>query len=122
MNTAERARDEVAFDVSGADQLATFLRPIEPTDANSFNEAGVRFVGLATCYVKLSPLRAQELWRAQQVSSVATHKLEARWFPGLTSRWRVAVEGREFEILEAIDVRNQHVKWELIVVEHIPTP
>lgn len=49
------------------------------------------------------PLSGRELWQAAQVRPDVTHKVTLRYYPGLTPRHRLLVEGRTFEIGSVIN-------------------
>jgi SPP1 family predicted phage head-tail adaptor len=83
--------------------------------AGGATEAWSNFV--TGIYAHVEPLSGRELFQAQQVNDELTHKITARYYPGITSKMRVKYGARTFLIESIVDAEERHRSLELMCKE-----
>ena len=71
-------------------------------------------------WAKIEPLSNREMFAAQQVKNVATHRITIRYFAGLTTSQRlrhVVQTTRFFNIISIRDIEERHEFMELLCQE-----
>jgi len=74
---------------------------------------------LATVWAKIQPLRGNERYQAQQVSSALSHKIILRYLDGVKPQMRVLYGSRVFYIVSVINVEERNEMLELLCEEEI---
>ncbi len=60
-------------------------------------------------FAGIEPLTAREYFASQQMKSQVTHKVILRYYPGVQTDWRVLYGTRQFNIIEIINPKNDHL-------------
>lgn len=87
------------------------------TTQNEHGEDVPTPVAFATVWADVHQLNGTELWRAQQVNSVATHRVMLRYLPGVTPEMSILHQGRTLNILDVNDVDGRHKEIDLTCKE-----
>ena len=69
------------------------------------------------CRASVKPLRANEIYKAQQIQQETTHNIIIRYFEGLQNSDIIRHKGKEYEISSVINVDNESKFFELICIE-----
>lgn len=93
--------------------------PQEVQTESGFTSTPEPWPVFASVRASIEPLSGNELWRAQQVQSEATHRLRIRYLRGLNSQMRVRFCGRVFEILSVVDLEERRIEHVLMCKEHM---
>lgn len=73
---------------------------------------------IATGYpAAIEPLDGRELYEAQQLSSVISHRVRMRYLAGLTATCEVFFGARTFEIIAVVNVEERNVEHRLLCQE-----
>lgn len=70
-----------------------------------------------TVWAQVTPLNGYERMRAMQLAAPVTHKLLIRYRAGLSTKNRLRLGTRTFDIKEVIDLENRHAWMQVICVE-----
>lgn len=65
----------------------------------------------------VEPLNGQELFEARQLYSEVTHRITARYVPGVTTKHRVLWGTRVFDILAALNLEERNLVLEIMAKE-----
>ena len=84
---------------------------------NAYNEKPTAFTGGTDRWARVEPITGKEFWFREQSSSMVTHTVNMRYFPGLTSRHGLVLAGRSFGIDSVVDLKNLHEEHELRCIE-----
>lgn len=95
--------------------LVTIERPIE--SLSDYGETVVNWDEFATVNASVSPLTANETFRAQQVQFGVTHKVAMRYLPGLDSTMRIVFGNRVLHIVSIINADGRNIQLELLCRE-----
>lgn len=98
------------IDALPADRQAT-------AELNAYREEVEDWQPVATRWVRVEALSGRELNRAQQTDAAITHQLNFRHWPGLTTRHRLRMGRRIFNLLAVIDLGDEHYEHECQAVE-----
>lgn len=69
------------------------------------------------CRASIKPLRANEVYKAQQIQQETTHNIIIRYFEGLQNSDIIKHKEKKYEISSIINVDNESKFYELICVE-----
>jgi head-tail adaptor len=94
--------------------------PVETT--NAFGEATLTWAPFTSRRAAIRGLRTDELMSAQGAYNVATHEVEFRYVPGLTTSmrlvWNSTTPSRTLDIVSVTDQNNRESQ-KLVVKEHV---
>ena len=68
-------------------------------------------------WASISPLQGQEQILAQQLGSRMSHRIQLRYYAGLTTKHRIVHDGRVFEIRSVANVGERDKSTECMVEE-----
>ena len=68
-------------------------------------------------WMDIQPLTGRELWSARQVQSQVSHKIVLRHLSGVTTKMRVSVRSRTFNIESIINANERDRMLELMCTE-----
>lgn len=71
----------------------------------------------ATAWASIEPLSGKELWNAQQVIPLLTHRVVMRYLVGVTSEMRVNYKGRYLQILSWQHIEERTIETHLMCME-----
>ena len=74
---------------------------------------------IAVVWAKIQPLRGNERYQAQQVSSALSHKIILRYLDGVKPQMRVLCGSRIFHVVSVINVEERNEMLELLCEEEI---
>jgi len=83
---------------------------------SSFGEPVKSWVNLTQAYASITPLSAKEFFKAG-VQAEASHKVEIRYVPGVTSKMRVLYGVRVFSIESVLNIREANKSLVLVCSE-----
>lgn len=85
--------------------------PADPPVQTASGAVQKTWVPFATVWASFEPLSGKEIFAAQQYSSEATHRVTIRYRAGLTSKMRIKLGTRAFDILSEMNEmeRNQDI-------------
>lgn len=89
-------------------------QPVAP--ASRFATGGT-WAEVCKAWVSIEPLAGRELWNAQQVQSLVTHRIRMLYRAGITSAMRVKWGSRYFNIASVINPEEANVELELMATE-----
>ena len=99
-------------------RIARIQRPLEG-EPNAYQEAPQQWETIATRWARVEPLAGRELVNAQQLLLAVSHRLNFRWVDGMTSRCRVVVGDREFNLGSVVDLNDLREEAECLGQEKI---
>jgi len=71
----------------------------------------------ALVWANVESLSGREIFQAQQVKSLVTHRVRMRFLPGVKSEMRIRWDKRVFEIESVINSAERNRELELLCVE-----
>lgn len=80
------------------------------TEQNDYGEELEWTVG-ETVFASVEPLLGNEFFVAERTDSKVEVKFRCWYFEGLTNEMRVLFNGKEYEILSAVNYKNQNREW-----------
>lgn len=86
---------------------------VEPGDGTWTTAAA----NVATVWGAVVPLSGRELFEAQQVVPDTTHRVEIRYYPGLTASHQLLHDGRVLQIQSVIDVDERKIDHHVMCKE-----
>lgn len=89
------------------------------SDAGGVNTESWDNVANGLVWAEFKSQETREFYRARQVNNEVTHVLTIRFFAGLTPSHRFVFDGRNFNILSAINVNEFGEETQLIAREII---
>jgi len=93
--------------------------PADATQRDEYEALAAKWATVATRWARVAPMGGKEFWASQQAQSLSTHQVNLRGVvSGLTTtRHRLRMCSRVFEIESANDLNDMHVEHELRCVE-----
>jgi SPP1 family predicted phage head-tail adaptor len=91
------------------------LRPQETKNAHG--QRVMTYAHDSVVHAAVEVLRQEERVDAERVGGKRTHRITLRYFPGLTSRWRIKLGAREFEIDGVVNVDERNIETQALCVE-----
>jgi SPP1 family predicted phage head-tail adaptor len=91
-----------------------------PTEAKSISGAIVNApwsVFAAGLRAEIEDLGGSEKFTGDNFTSLSTHKITIRYYPGITTKMRVNFKGRFFDILNGNNVENRNRELDLMCRE-----
>ena len=64
-----------------------------------------------TVWASVEPLLGREFFSAETVTSNVQIKFRCRWFSGIDQEHRIVYDGKEYEILSAVNVKSLNREW-----------
>lgn len=83
------------------------LHSASPTP-NDFNEPIDAWSSYGTVWGRISPMKGEELFHAQQTNATVTHKILIRYNSNVTAKHRVIFNSRIFEINAVLDPEERN--------------
>jgi SPP1 family predicted phage head-tail adaptor len=74
------------------------------------------WTAVATVWAEVAPMQGRELFAAQQVNALTSHKITMRYLAGLTAADRVLFGTRSFNIRQVINVDEVN-RWHELIAE-----
>lgn len=68
-------------------------------------------------WASVEPLKGQEKMIADQLQSQVTHKIKMRWFDGLSTKDRITLGSRTFQVQSINDVMERHRELQVMALE-----
>ena len=90
-------------------------RPNEVKDA--MGQRVIKYATDSRRRAAIMPLKQEERVEADKVKGVRTHRIVLRHYPDLTSKWRIKLGTREFEVDGIINVNERNVETQALCVE-----
>lgn len=100
-------------------RIGLVQRPLEG-EQNAYLEAPQQWETIATRWIRVEPLQGRELINAQQLQLAVSHRLNLRWVDGMTSRCRVVIGDRQFNLGSVVDLNDLREEAECMGQEKIP--
>lgn len=94
----------------------------ERTQRDGYGAPVSDWLPVASRDVRLEPVGGGETVHADQVNGTVTHKLNFRYFAGLTSRHRLRMGQRAFNLMSVIDLDDEHYEHECQAIEVVLKP
>lgn len=80
----------------------TLQSRVETSDA--MNEVVITYKDFKTVYASIKPLAGKEFTAAQLPQAEISHEIEIRWIPGVTTKHRIALGARFFDIVSVANL------------------
>jgi SPP1 family predicted phage head-tail adaptor len=90
------------------------LRNTETGDGRGGSSSA--WANVATVWAEVAPMQGRELFAAQQVNALTSHKITMRYFAGLTAADRIQFGSRSFNIRQVINVEEVN-RWHELIAE-----
>lgn len=87
------------------------------TAPNSYGEAVPTPETFANTWAEVTQLSGRELWYAQQVQPLATHRVRCRYVAGVTPAMQVVFQGRTLQLTDVNDVDGRHRELVMLATE-----
>jgi len=72
---------------------------------------------VCTVWAKVKPLGGREAWLAQAQQSTSTHKINIRYYPGITPAMQAVIGSRVFNFTSVNDIGEVHRELEIMATE-----
>jgi SPP1 family predicted phage head-tail adaptor len=82
-------------------------------------ELATTWVDVATVWASITPMKGDELYRAQQVNARLSHRVSMRFRDGVTPKMRLSYGARLLQIEECINIREEGVELQLLCSEWV---
>jgi len=86
---------------------------------NTFGEKVETWLLFALVWANVESLSGREIFQAQQVQSLVTHRVRMRFMPGVKSEMRIRWDTRVFQIDSVINSAERNRELELLCVERM---
>lgn len=93
------------------------LQRPDGTSRNRFNEARLNYTTAAHVWAAVEPLRGNEYMESQKLRAELTYRIRIRYYPGVTTEWRVKFGDRLFNIQSVINVEEHNREMQLMAIE-----
>lgn len=74
---------------------------------------------VATVWGSIEPLRGREFMNAQQLQSEVTHRVQLRYYAGVTTAYRLRFGTRLFNIVSVLNPSERNIELEIMAVESV---
>lgn len=94
----------------------TIQSPVQ-SPRDSFGKITTTYSDFYTCHASIQQYTPDEVERAQQLVSEATHIIKIRWFDGIKPTFRIMYGLRIFNILQMKNIDERNIEIEFRVKE-----
>lgn len=106
----------MAMNVGKLNKRITFMGVTQEND--EYGDHPTRS-SIRTVWANVKAVRGGEYYEAQRIRPELTYKITCRWFNTITPDMTIDYEGREFQIVDVIDIDEEHTWWEIRATEVI---
>lgn len=93
------------------------LQQSTPTRGGTFSDPQEAWSAFATVWARVAPLSGREFFQNREVHGEVDHRITIRYLVGVTSKMRVQLGARIFQIESVIDLEERHVEQQLMCRE-----
>lgn len=95
----------------------TLMRPAASRD--SYADSLDAPEAVATVPACVEPLAGNELWNAQQVTPLLSHRVTIRYRPGIDATWWLVYRGRQLNVHSSVNVGERNHELQLLCTEKV---
>ena len=88
--------------------------------ADSYGAAGsITWADVVTVWGSVEPIRGREYFDAKQVNAETTHRIGLRYRAGVTTKMRIYLGSRIFEVLEVLNPSERNRELQIMAKEAV---